>query len=66
MWPLRNYFCSLYPLELNVCRMVELCIPNNNIVCFLFLNNILTAFGRKMTSQDSKIKILTNDVTKFY
>lgn len=32
---------------------------------FLFLNNILTAFGRKMTSQDSKIKILTNDVTKF-
>lgn len=65
MWPLRNYFCSFYPLELNIFRMVELCIPNNNIVCFLFLTNILTAFGRKMTSQDSKIKILTNDVTKF-
>ena len=30
MWPLRNYFCSFYPFELNVCRMVEFCIPNNH------------------------------------
>ena len=30
MWPLRNYFCSFYPFELNVCGMVEFCIPNNH------------------------------------
>ena len=30
MWPLRNYFCSFYPFELNVCKMVEFCIPNNH------------------------------------
>ena len=27
MWPLRNYFRSFHPFKLNVCRMVELCIP---------------------------------------
>ena len=34
MWPLRNYFSSFYLFELNVCRMVELCIPNN---CMFFV-----------------------------
>ena len=74
MWPLRNYFCSFYPFELNVCRMVEFCIPKNhnyahnyeliiimfiiiivNVIIMFFVFLILTSFGRKMMSQDSKI-----------
>ena len=30
MWPLRNFFCSFYPFELNDCRMVEFCSPKNH------------------------------------
>ena len=35
MWPLRNYFCSFYPFELEVSRVVKLCIPNNRMFFFL-------------------------------
>ena len=57
MWPLRNYFCSFYPFELKLSRVVKLCIPNNR-VCGFFLvggggaGSILTVFGGKMRSQD--------------
>ena len=49
MWPLTNYFCSVYPFEFRVCRMVELCIPNS---CMFFCFSILTVFGGKMASED--------------
>ena len=50
MWPLRNFFCSFYPFELEVSRVVKLCIPNNRMFFFGF--SILTVFGGKMRSQD--------------
>ena len=31
----KNNFCSFYPFELKVCRMVELCIRNNRVI-FVF------------------------------
>ena len=33
----RNYFCSFYPFELQVCRRKNLCIPNNRML-FLFFD----------------------------
>ena len=37
MWLLTNYFCSVYPFEFKVCRMVELCFPNSRMF-FLFFD----------------------------
>ena len=42
----RKNFCVFYPIELKLCTMIELFIPNNRIVLFFF---ILTVFGGKMT-----------------
>ena len=41
-------FCVFYPIELKLCTMIELFIPNNRIVFVFF---ILTVFGGEMTSQ---------------
>ena len=38
MWPLKNYFCSFYPFELKVSRVVKLCIPNNRMFFFWFFD----------------------------
>ena len=44
----RKNFCVFYPIELKLCTMIELFIPNNRIVFVFF---ILTVFGGEMTSQ---------------
>ena len=44
----RKNICVFYPIELKLCTMIELFIPNNRIVFVFF---ILTVFGGEMTSQ---------------
>ena len=36
-----HYFCSFYPFELKVSRVVKLCIPNNRVfVCVFFWGGV--------------------------
>ena len=35
-WPLRNYFCSFYPFELKVCKMVRHIFPTVKSALLLF------------------------------
>ena len=49
MWPLTNYFCIVYPFELNVCRMVGLCIPNSRMFfCFSILKVLAGKWRHKI------------------